>query len=442
MTNNRYNRYSEFLYLRPDLISKFTAMKRNYYLVLLVFLTFFVISIITNILGAINPSVAESYGLNDFVRGFLPMAFFLAYGVMSIPGGMLVEAYKEKRTMIGAFLLVLVGVIMFVLIPKFSVFLGTLFIVGAGFAILQVAINPLLRVSGGEENFAFFSAMAQLIFGGASYIGPHIYKYFVLNLNSVSGDSDLIIRIISKLIPSEMSWVSMYWFFSLITLLMIILLFVSRFPKVERTDEEKIGAWSVILQLFKKRTVILFFIGIFCYVGTEQGVSYWISTFLERYHGFDPNTVGANAVAWFWGMMMVGCAVGLILLRLIDSRKILLGSVSLSVICLLVALFGPGNIARLAFPAIGFLISILWPIVVSLALNSLEEHHGSFAGILCTGIAGGAAVPWIIGGLSELFELRFAMLFLLITFGYVFSVGIWARPIILNKTIRIGKRKN
>ena len=417
-------------------------MKRNYYLVLLVFLTFFAISIITNILGAINPSVAESYGLNDFVRGFLPMAFFLAYGVMSIPGGMLVEAYKEKRTMIGAFLLVLVGVIMFVLIPKFSVFLGTLFIVGAGFAILQVAINPLLRVSGGEENFAFFSAMAQLIFGGASYIGPHIYKYFVLNLNSVSGDSDLIIRIISKLIPSEMSWVSMYWFFSLITLLMIILLFVSRFPKVERTDEEKIGAWSVILQLFKKRTVILFFIGIFCYVGTEQGVSYWISTFLERYHGFDPNTAGANAVAWFWGMMMVGCAVGLILLRLIDSRKILLGSVSLSVICLLVALFGPGNIARLAFPAIGFLISVLWPIVVSLALNSIEEHHGSFAGILCTGIAGGAAVPWIIGGLSELFELRFAMLFLLITFGYVFSVGIWARPIILNKTIRIGKRKD
>jgi fucose permease len=417
-------------------------MKRNYYLVLLVFLTFFAISIITNILGAINPSVAESYGLNDFVRGFLPMAFFLAYGVMSIPGGMLVEAYKEKKTMIGAFLLVLVGVIMFVLIPKFSVFLGTLFIVGAGFAILQVAINPLLRVSGGEENFAFFSAMAQLIFGGASYIGPHIYKYFVLNLNSVSGDSDLIIRIISKLIQSEMSWVSMYWFFSLITLLMIILLIVSRFPKVERTDEEKIGAWSVILQLFKKRTVILFFIGIFCYVGTEQGVSYWISTFLERYHGFDPNTVGANAVAWFWGMMMVGCAVGLILLRLIDSRKILLGSVSLSVICLLVALFGPGNIARLAFPTIGFLISILWPIVVSLALNSLEEHHGSFAGILCTGIAGGAAVPWIIGGLSELFELRFAMLFLLITFGYVFSVGIWAKPIILNKTIRIGKRKN
>ncbi len=96
---------------------------------------------------------------------------------------------------------------------------------------LQVVINPLLRVSGGEENFAFFSAMAQLIFGGASYIGPQIYKYFVLNLKSVSGDSDLIIRILSGLIPSDMSWISMYWFFVIITLVMILLLLVSKFPK-------------------------------------------------------------------------------------------------------------------------------------------------------------------------------------------------------------------
>jgi len=417
-------------------------MKRNYYLVFLVFLTFAVISIITNILGAINPPVAESYKLNDFMRGFLPMAFFLAYGVMSIPGGMLVEAFRDKKTMSGAFVFVLAGVVLFVLVPKFTVFLCTLFMIGAGFAVLQVVINPLLRVSGGEENFAFFSAMAQLIFGGASYIGPQIFKYFVVNLKTVSSDSDLIIRGMSHLVPSKMSWTSMYWFFVLLVLIMIVLIVLSRFPKVERTGEERIGAWSVILGLFKKRVVIMFFIGMFCYVGTEQGVSYWISTFLERYHGFDPSTVGANAVAWFWGLMMIGCAVGLVLLKLIDSRKILLGSVTLSVICLLIALFGPGNVARFAFPSIGFLISVLYPIIVSLALNSLDEHHGSFAGILCTGIVGGAIVPWIIGGLSQLLGLRIAMLFMLITFGYMFSVGIWAKPIVLNKTISFRKKKN
>ena len=416
-------------------------MKRNYYIVFLVFLTFFIISIITNILGAINPPVAESYNLNDFMRGFLPMALFLAYGVMAIPGGMLVEIFKEKKTMIGAFILVLAGVIFFVLTPKFSVFLGTLFIVGAGFAMLQVVIYPLLRVAGGEEHFAFNAVMAQLIFGGASYVGPHIYKYFVLNLDSSQEKSDFIIRGMSRLVPEGISWISMYWFFLIITLLMILLLFVSRFPRVERTDEEQIGALSVILQLFKKRIVNLYFIGIFCYVGTEQGVSYWISTFLERYHGFDPNTVGANAVAWFWGMMMFGCVLGLILLKLFDSKKILLGAVVLSLACLIIALFGPGEVAKWAFPAIGFTISVLYSIIYSLALNSMEEHHGSFSGILITGIVGGAVVPFIIGWLSQLFELRFAMLFLLITFGYMFAIGIWANPIISNKTIKLRKKE-
>jgi len=416
-------------------------MKRNYYLVFLVFLTFFVISIITNILGTINPSVAESFRLNDFYRGFLPMALFLAYGVMSIPGGMLVEVLAEKRIMIISFLLVLAGVIVFVLFPVFNVFLGTLFIVGAGFAMLQVAINPLLRVAGGEEHFAFNSVMAQLVFGGASYVGPQIYKHLVLNLDSLSEESSSFIAGLSKLVPEGMLWVSMYWIFILFTLFMIILLLLSKFPKVERTDEEQIGAWSVILQLFKKRIVILFFIGIFCYVGTEQGVSYWISTFLERYHGYDPDTIGANAVSWFWGLMMFGCLFGLLLLKLFDSRKILLGSVILSVIFLVVALFGPGHIAKWAFPIIGFTISVLWSIIFSLALNSLEEHHGSFAGILCTGIAGGAIVPWIIGGLSDLFELRYAMFFLFITFGYVCAIAFWAKPIISNKTIQLRKEK-
>ncbi len=416
-------------------------MKRNYYLVFLVFITFFVISIITNILGAINPPVAKTYNLSDFYRGFLPMALFLAYGVMSIPGGIIVEALQEKRTMIISFLLVLGGVVVFVLVPRFNVFLGTLFIVGAGFAMLQVAINPLLRVAGGEEHFAFNSVLAQLIFGGASYVGPQIYKYLVLNLESLSEGSNSLIRSFSKLVPGGMSWVSMYWVFSVLTLLMIILLILSRFPKVERTDEEQIGALTVIFKLFKRRIVILYFIGILCYVGTEQGVSYWISTFLERYHGYDPNTVGANAVSWFWGLMMFGCAFGLLLLKLFDSRDILLGAVVLSVICLITALFGPGHIARWTFPAIGFTISVMWSIIFSLALNSLEEHHGSFAGILCTGIVGGAIVPWIIGGLSNLFELRYAMFFLFLTFGYILAIGFWAKPIISNKTIQLRKRR-
>jgi Fucose permease len=71
-------------------------MKRNYYIVLLIFLIFFVISFITNILGALNPNVINSFNLSLTLSAFLPFAFFIAYGIISIPAGMLVEKYKEK----------------------------------------------------------------------------------------------------------------------------------------------------------------------------------------------------------------------------------------------------------------------------------------------------------------------------------------------------------
>jgi fucose permease len=83
----------------------------------------------------------------------------------------------------------------------------------------------------------------------------------------------------------------------------------------------------------------------------------------------------------------------------------------------------------------------MWSIVFSLALNSVESHHGSFAGILCTAIIGGAIMQIIIGWVGDMFGLRIGMLFIYLTLGYIFSIGIWARPIIANETIRMKKLK-
>ena len=72
-------------------------------------------------------------------------------------------------------------------------------------AILQVAINPLLRVAGGEEHFAFNSVMAQLFFGLASFLSPLVYSYVVTNMSNESGETDIIITVLASLAPTEMS---------------------------------------------------------------------------------------------------------------------------------------------------------------------------------------------------------------------------------------------
>jgi fucose permease len=102
---------------------------------------------------------------------------------------------------------------------------------------------------------------------------------------------------------------------------------------------------------------------------------------------------------------------------------------------LAVALAGPASVSRIAFMAVGFFLSVMWSIVFSLALNSVAEHHGSFSGILCTGIVGGAVVSWLVGAIGDQLGLRAGMTLLFLTLGYIFSIGLWAKPLVDNATV-------
>jgi len=406
-------------------------------MVILVLVIFFVISFLTNVLGPLIPDIIENFHLSLGLAGFLPFSFFVAYGVMSIPAGLLIEKYSEKAVLIGAFSIAFMGALLFALFPQFSVALISLFLIGIGMAMLQVVINPLLRVSGGESNFAFFSAMAQLIFGLASFLSPMLYTYLVHHVHT--GDTSFMINILNKVVPENLKWVSLYWVFTVIVLVVIVIVWAIKFPRVELLEDEKIRIGSAFKELLTNKYVILFFIGMFCYVGTEQGVANWTSKFLQVYHNVDPSTQGARVISYFWGLMTVGCLLGLVLLKILDSKTVMLVFTSGAMITLSVALFGTREMALIAFPIIGFFASIMYPVVFSLALNSVPRHHGTFSGILCTGIAGGAVVPLLIGQLGGVFGLRMGMVFLYITLGYLFSMGIWAKPIISNATIRRDK---
>jgi FHS family L-fucose permease-like MFS transporter len=410
-------------------------MVRSRYIVGLILLIFFVMSFLTNIPGAIIPDIITSFGVSLTVVALLPFFFFSAYGVMSIPAGFLVERYTEKPVMIASFAAGLLGSMSIAVHPSFLVIITGSFVIGAGMAALQVAINPLLRVAGGEEHFAFNSAFAQLVFGAASFLSPRVYSYIVEHHNASTVTTNPFLHILSRLTPANLSWLGIYWIFAAATIVMVIIIALSHVPRVERKADEQAGTLSMYRELLRKRVVWLFFGCVFAYVASEQGTANWISQFLATYHHADPHTTGANAVSWFWGLLTLGCLLGMFLLKLFDSRHVLISFSILTLLCLTAALFGPMKVSVLAFPLMGFFASIMWPVVSSLALNSVAEHHGSFAGILCTGIVGGAFGPMIIGRIGDHFGLRTGMLFLYLTFSCVLSVGIWARPLITNATI-------
>ena len=415
-------------------------MKKNPLLVGLILLIFFVISFLSNIIGPLVPDIIKSFGLSLTMASFLPFSFFVAYGVMSIPSGILIELYGEKKVMLLAFLVSSSGAFLFALNSSYLFYLISLFLIGSGMAMLQVAINPLLRVTGGEKEFAFNSVLGQLFFGLASFISPLVYTYLVINTNQ---PTSFITRLIKNITIPNLEWISLYWIFAIISLAMVFLIRISNFPKVERKENEKSGAIETHLKLLKKPIVLLYFLAIFCYVGTEQGIANWISQFLKIYHDIDPQVQGAKTISNFWGMMTLGTLLGLLLLKFIDSRKVLIVASVGTTFFLISALFGSTEQALIAFPLIGFFISTMWSIIISLALNSVAEAHGSFSGILVTGIVGGAIVPFIVGALGDVFGLKTGMLFLFITLFFILSIGFWSKPLINNETLlSISRKKN
>jgi len=364
------------------------------------------------------PIIIRAFGLSFGLAGFLPFSFFLAYGVISIPAGMMVERFGARAILLGAFALNLLGCAAIAWLPSYLVVIGGLFVIGLGMAMLQVVINPLTRTAGGEAHFAFFSVMGQLVFGAASFVSPLAFAALMARGN-------------------EAPWVTFYGAFAAVFVFVIVLTRVLPLPSVELKDDERAGTRQLYWQLLSDRQVRLFFLGIVAYVGTEQSLANWMSQFLSTYHGLSPTVEGAHAVAMFWGLMSVGCLLGLLLLRLFDSRVVLAMFSVAAIVCIALALFGPARVAVQAFPAAGFFLSVMFSIVFSLALNSLPRHHGAFSGILCTGILGGALLPLLVGLLGDWLGLRAALTVLFATVGYVLSVSFWARPLIRNETVTL-----
>lgn len=394
---------------------------------------FFVISFLTNIIGPLVPDIISAFNLSLSMAAFLPFSFFLAYGVMSIPSGFLVEYIGEKKVMILAFLISSIGALAFSINPSYSLYVLSLFLIGSGMAMLQVSINPLLRNIGGEKEFAFNSVLGQLFFGLASFISPLIYSYLIISLSNGDEPSNNIILFFKKITFPNLRWVSLYWIFSLVSFLMCVTLIFTNFPEKKkpiRENKEKLNNYIVLI---KNPIVILYFFGIFSYVGLEQGVANWISKFLEIYHSLDPQNMGAKIISYFWGLMTLGTFSGLFLLKKIDSRKILIFFTSASIISLLISLFGPLKVSLFSFPLIGFFISTMWSIIISLALNSMSKNHGAFSGILVSGIIGGAVFPLIIGILADFAGLKVGMTLLLIPLLFILSIGFWSRPLVNNK---------
>jgi len=77
----------------------------------------------------------------------------------------------------------------------------------------------------------------------------------------------------------------------------------------------------------------------------------------------------------------------------------------------------------------------MWPIIMSLAFNSVTRHHEVLSGFMFTAAIGGALGPVIIGSMGDLFGLGASLHYLFLPLLVVLSVAFWAKPLVVNRTV-------
>jgi fucose permease len=403
-------------------------------LIVFINLMFLLIGLLMSIISAIIPEMIKTFHISYGLASALPSAFFIAIALTCIPAGIIGEYYSPKYILVFSFLFGLTGVLIFVLFLTYWTSILSLFIIGSMVAVIQVIAVPLLRKTCGPENLAFYTSLTNLMYGAGAFLSPVVYTFLSKSPNGNNmGNGGM--ELLSRLIPKGFEWASSFWLFVLLLIFLVMTAMFLKFPSQEKLQAVDQPRKNIYRELYTNKYVILYFISLVAYGSCEQGIAAWMSEFFHVYHGLDPQTKGASILSFYWLLLTGGCFGGMLLLKVFDSRKVLAALAVLAIISLVFSLYGGTTVSKISFPLVGAFESIMWPVILSLAINSVPKHHEVVSGVLYTASLGGALGPFIVGSIGDSFGLRTSLSILFLPFLVVLSVGFWAKPLVANKTI-------
>jgi fucose permease len=410
------------------------GMMNNRKIIVFINLMFFQVGLLVSMMSALIPEMIDSFNIGYGPASVLPFAYYAAFALLCIPAGIAGEKYSSWKILLFAFLFAIAGVLMFIVFLKYQASVLSLFMMGGAAAVIQVISVPLLRNACGAENLAFHSTLNQLMYGLGAFCSPVIYSW--LTSNMLNGNMFFPLNILLRIIPKGFEWTAAYWFFIILLLSLTVIVVLMRFPKRLEETSQASTRKDAYRELLRNRYVIFYFLAIVCYASCEQGIAAWMSKFFQDVHGIDPQTEGASILSLYWLLLTVGCFGGMLLLKFFESRKVLAGLTVCAIVSMLLALHGGADISRIAFPMVAAFESVMWPVIMSLALNSVTRHHEALSGFMFTASIGGALGPLMVGSVGDAFGLGTSLHLLFLPLMVVLSVAFWAKPLVVNKTIK------
>ena len=310
-----------------------TKQKSNVVAIIMMIILFGMISFVTNLAAPMGVVLKEQFEVSNFLGLLGNMANFVAYAVMGIPGGFILQRYGYKKTALLAVGVGFVGVAVQFLSghvgenSAFAVYLLGAFIAGFSMCLLNMVVNPMLNALGGGGNKG-----NQLIQLGGSF-----------NSLMATFTPTFVGILIGATVRAQITDVFpvLYIAMGVFALVFLVLLMVSiPEPHTEKISEPMGGLLKGAL---KFRHFVLGAIGIFIYVGVEVGIpgtlNLWLSDATNPQGAEVGKTIAGFVVGTYWFLMLIGRLLGAALGSKISSRAMLTVASSVGLVLLLLGVF-------------------------------------------------------------------------------------------------------
>ncbi len=355
---------------------------------------FFVIGFGVGISGLLIPFLQNAFALTTTQSYLVTGAIFSAFVIFGAPAGLLIKKVGYKKTMLIAFFVMALGMVLFVpsaAFKSFPFFLLALFIGGIGNTFLQAAVNPYVTIIGPKESAAMRMCLMGIMNKAAWWLGPLFLGIFLDISNAKLEDVTLPFYIVTGILVS-----------------LGIFMYYAPLPEVQAAGEDE--ADNVESAITGNKTSIMQFphlllgvLALFLYIGVETLPMASIVDFVKS---VSPGETDLSGYSKFVPIgLVIGYIFGVLMIpKFLSQTKALVIFASIGIVGSLGLIFGPGSIGVYMLAVLGFANSLIWPSIWPLAIADLGKFTKTGASMLVMAIVGGAIIPFIFGVLVDHFK--------------------------------------
>lgn len=347
------------------------------------------------------PHLKKSFTLTTTQSTLVDSSVFVAYFIMAMPAGFIMKRWGYKMGIIAGLLLFAIGSFLFVPAANhqsYNYFLVALFIIACGLTILETAANPYASRLGDPATATQRLNLVQSFNGLAVALAPAIGARLILT----KGYSDAELATMTETARKAALAMEAYTVKTPYTILGIVLLLIAgifyfiQLPDIRESTNHKATIketlqhshlrWAVIAQFFYVGAQVCVLSLFILYVTQSANVT--------EIQAADYLSIGGLA-------FLIGRFLGTALMRFIQPKKLLTTYAIICVALSALAIVGKGTITIYTVIAICFFMSIMFPTIFSLGIESLGKDTEMASSLIVMSIVGGAVLPRFFGLISD-----------------------------------------